>query len=230
MAGQSENQETPKSESSGGHGITRTERLVLLFCFIIALLYAGWQYYQSNAVKVELGEDIPQGMGGIVVQIEGAVESPGVIYLPAGARISDAVEAADGFTSDADTSSVNLTEVLMDGERIIIPFQNDANRNSSGSGQSDVIGLGTRQRIIDEPFSGRTDGSSSPDSSGKVNINTANTYELQTLPGIGEELASRIIQYRQAHTGFDSIEDIMLVEGIGEGKFEDIRNLITVRD
>jgi competence protein ComEA len=223
-----DNQQKYQSDSHTRHGITRVERLVLFFCFIIALLYAGWNYYQGNRIKVELGEDIPNRAGGIVVQVEGAVESPGVIYLPAGSKISDAVDAAGGFTSDADLSSVNLNDVVSDGGRVVIPSVGNENRNSTGSSSDGVIRPDPSQGIIDNPFPNRTEITET--SSGKVNINSANTYELQTLPGIGEELASRIIEYRQTHTGFDRIEDIMLVDGIGEGKFEEIRDLIAVRN
>jgi competence protein ComEA len=212
-------------QSSGGV-ITRTERIILLLCFIIALLYAGWQVYRSNLSRVELGEDIPRGMGGIVVQVEGAVVSPGMIFLPAGSKVSDAVEAADGFTSDADVSNLDLGRILSDGERLVIASRSGSTQ-SSGSGNSGSGIRYTGPPIYDAPFPSRTNDSTLQT---RININTANTYELQTLPGIGEELASRIIEYRQAHNGFNAIEDIMLVDGIGETRFEEIRDLITVRD
>jgi competence protein ComEA len=223
-----DNQVNNQSDSHSRHGITRVERLVLLFCFIIALLYAGWHYYQGSQIKVQLGEDIPNEAGGIVVQVEGAVESPGIIFLPAGSKISDAVDAAGGFSSNADTSSVNLNETVTDGGRVVIPSLGNTNQNSAGSGSVGLIQHDPSPGSIESPFPNRTGNSESP--SGKVNINNANTYELQTLPGIGEELASRIVEYRQSHTGFGRIEDIMLVDGIAEGKFEEIRDLITVGD
>ena len=217
----------PQSDSHHGRGISRTEKIILLICFIIALVYAGVKYQQSNHISVELGEDIPHGSGGIVVQIEGAVQSPGVVYLPAGSKVSDAVEAANGFTSDADVSSVDLSRFLTDGERVVIPSNGSGQGNANGSGSSDVIRSDPGSVLVENPFPNRSGDAAT---SGKININTASSNELQTLPGIGEELASRILQYRRTHTAFDSIEDIMLVEGIGEGKFEDIRDLITVRD
>lgn len=226
MTGSPDNSDKGSQPPANSHAITRNERIALLVFFVITLLYAGWQFYQSNLIRVELGEDIPLGTGGILVQVEGAVESPGLIYLPAGARVSDAVEAAGGLASDADRSRINLAELLEDGQRVIIPavdgsVSSNPDRESSHGIQINRVPIPSGNSRSNEP---------AESGSQKVNINTANTYELQSLPGIGEEFARRIIEYRLTHPAFEKIEDIKLVEGIAEGRFEDIRDLITVTD
>ncbi len=211
-----------KGPTKGSSPLTRNERIALIVFFMLALAWAGWKYFGRLNSGVELGKDIhPQG-GGIVVQVEGAVNTPGLVYLPQGARVSDAVEAAGGFTSEADREKVNLAETVRDGQKVQVPYL-----NQEGADRSSERDTGVSFRRVEYPLSPQPDGDLP---SGLVNINKANRYELQTLPGIGEQLALRIIEYRNTHGRFEKIEDIMLVEGIGEGKFEDIRNLITVED
>jgi len=212
-----------KGPTKGSSPLTRNERIALIVFFVLALGWAGWKYFGRLNSGVELGKDIhPQG-GGIVVQVEGAVKSPGLVYLPQGARVSDAVEAAGGFTSEADREAVNLAETVRDGQKIQVPYLSQR----GGDGSSSARDTGVSFRRVEYPLSPQPDGDLP---SGLVNINKANQYELETLPGIGEQLALRIIAYRNTRGRFEKIEDIMLVEGIGEGKFEDIRSLITVED
>ncbi len=215
----------PETES-GIAALSRNERIALIVIFLIALGYAGWKYFSGRQTAVELGEDIPYEGGGIVVQVEGAVENPGMVFLPHGSRLGDAVEAAGGFTSQADTSEVNLAHPLEDGERIDIPYAGDSPGSQSRSG--DVYSLEFREYLIPGDENLIRDDSHSYGGSSLVNINTADEAELQTLPGIGEELAQRIVRYRAFYGQFERIEDIMEVEGIGEGRFDAIRDLITV--
>jgi len=221
-------QGNPPEPQQGTWSLTRSERIALLFFFVLALSYAGWQYYSRSRQGVELGEDIPYPGGGIVVQVEGAVESPGLVYLQHGARVSDAIEAAGGFSSQADTEALNLAETVVDGERIDVPWLEDAEGQAANQSGRVVV------RVPPPGYSGRAgdsggSGESAPVSY-PVNINTAGLRELESLPGIGEELAQRIIDYRRNHGRFETIEEIMRVEGIGEGRFEAIRDLITVGD
>ncbi len=218
--------ENPDGSNRGIAGLTRNERIALIFFFILTLGYAGWQLISRKPVEVELGEDIT---GGMVVQVEGAVVSPGLVFLPEGARVSDAIDAAGGFTSDADRESVNLAEKLEDGQRVDVPYLN--RQSDSGSSNSGGNSGSTFRRMNYPVQGGNGSGENdSPNTAGLVNINEANQYELQTLPGIGEALALRIIEYRVVHGAFEKVEDIMQVEGIGDGKFEDIHELITVED
>jgi len=141
----------------------------------------------------------------IIVQISGAVPRPGVYALPEGARVQDVISAAGGFLAEADKEFINLAQVLEDGERLDIPFM---------EGFSPVIPT----PVIEPVFS----------SSDLININTAASFQLETLPGIGPTTAGKIIAYREENGPFRSIEDIINVSGIGPGIYERIKDLITV--
>lgn len=136
----------------------------------------------------------------IYVFVCGAVRQPGVVALPEGSRAEAGVLAAGGMREDADPDYVNLAELLKDGQKLYIPTLEE--------------GLTLRQ-------------AESADT-GLVNINTADSNALCTLPGIGESRARDIIAYRETNGAFASIEDIMKVSGIKESAFSKIKDLITV--
>lgn len=154
----------------------------------------------------------------LCVHVDGAVKSPGVFYLEAGSRIIDAIDAAGGFTKKASTAAVNLASSLEDGQQVFIPTQDEApapavpSASSSGGGSA----------------SAAAGGGSSTTSSGLVNINQASAEELVTLSGIGEATAAKIIADREANGPFQTIEDIKRVSGIGDKKFESLRDFICV--
>jgi competence protein ComEA len=138
----------------------------------------------------------------ICVYVCGAVAHPGVTELPAGSRANDAVVLAGGFTLEADVSYVNLAAYVADGEKIYIPTKEEAEANQA---------------------------SAEAESKGLVNINTADSQALCTLPGIGESRARDIISYRQEQGAFAAPEDIMLVPGIKEAAFAKIKDHIVVK-
>lgn len=142
--------------------------------------------------------------GPMQVYISGAVVRPDVYTLPPGAIVRDAVEAAGGLTADADRDRINLAQHLSDGEHVHIP------------------------RVGEAPTPAPQVSAGTPTPSGPIDINTATQAELETLPGIGPALAQRIIEYREEHGPFTSIEQIQNVSGIGPAKFEAIKDLITV--
>jgi competence protein ComEA len=149
------------------------------------------------------------GTGGmIVVAVAGRVRHPGLVRLPAGARVQDAIEAAGGVLQGTDVSFVNLARKLGDGELVVI-------------GVSPPPGIGAAG-------AGGTAGSAGNPAGGKINLNTASLAELDTLPGIGPALAQRIIDYRTAHGGFRSVADLRRVEGIGDSKFAQLKDRVTV--
>lgn len=154
----------------------------------------------------------------IVVHITGEVKKEGVIYLEKGSRIIDAIKEAGGETKQADLSQVNLAYELQDGQKLYIPNKNEK----------------ISEYIIDESVveSKSSTGLSGNKEDGgknvKVNINTATLEELDNLPGIGPSLAERIIEYREENGKFNSIEDIQNVKGIGESKYNDIKEKIIV--
>lgn len=145
----------------------------------------------------------------LFVHIAGSVKNPGLYELPQGSRVSDAVSAAGGMSEDANTSSVNLARQLTDGEQIIVASNED---------------------ILAATETGTSNGSPAGEvsSQGKVNINTASAEELMTLDGVGEATADKIIAYRQENGSFSRIEEIKEVSGIGEKKFEAMKDAITV--
>ncbi len=156
----------------------------------------------------------------IVVHITGEVKKEGVIYLKKGARIVDAIKEAGGETKNADLSQVNLAYELQDGQKIYIP-----NKNEKISQY--IIGK-NGETMNDNSANTGNESTSYNKEEAKVNINTASQAELDSLPGIGPALAQRIIDFRVENGNFNSIEDIQNVKGIGDSKYEDIKDKIVV--
>lgn len=151
----------------------------------------------------------------VFVHVCGAVENPGVYELAGDARVYQAVEAAGGFLPEACEEYVNQAGALTDGTRLYIPTEDEV-RELSQAGKDTL----TEELLL------QSDSETDP-ADGLVNINTASMEELCTLPGIGEGKARHIISYRESTGKFEQIEDIMKVEGIKEGLFGKIRDLIT---
>lgn len=142
----------------------------------------------------------------IMVHISGQVYNPGIVELELGNRVIDAVKLAGGLKKDADIDRINLAKKLVDEEKIYIP--------EIGEEISNDISVESKSSYKEE--------------SGKININSCSREELISLPGIGEAIADKIIEYREA-TPFKTIEDIKNVSGIGDKKFEAIKELIIVK-
>lgn len=155
--------------------------------------------------------------GPILVYVNGQVAVPAVYQLPPGSRVQQAVEAAGGFIEDANTAVVNLALPLTDGAQVYVPAQDET--------------VPMSVPIVSQPMIG-TSGSGTVDSGGAglVNINTASLEELDTLPGIGPSTAQKILNYRDENGLFTAVEEIMNVSGIGEAKFNQIKDLIIVGD
>ena len=149
----------------------------------------------------------------IIVDIQGAVNSPGVFSLPEGSRVNDAVLSAGGLTSNAYTRDVNLAAKLTDGDKVYIPEENEEIQ-----APAQMAGIVTNS----------LPGSSGSSGGGLVNINTATSEQLQTLSGVGPVTAQKIIEYREKNGGFKRIEDLMKVSGIGTKTFENLKDLITI--
>jgi competence protein ComEA len=148
---------------------------------------------------------------GIVAHVVGHVHTPGIVLLDSGARVADAVEGAGGVTDQADVSAVNLARYVVDGEQIRVPAPGEE---------------------VEPPPAHVS--SASADSSGNagdgpslVNVNTADAAALQVLPGIGPAMSDRIVQYREKHGGFTSVEELRQVSGIGQARLESLRDLVT---
>ncbi len=143
----------------------------------------------------------------ICVFVCGEVISPGVYYFADGARKADAVEAAGGFTQEANTSYVNLAQLLTDEMQLYIPALGEE------TGTADSSAAATEAEAAH---------------AGKINLNTATAAELCGLNGIGESKAAAILQYREENGGFETVDELTQVSGIGESTLEKIRDYIYV--
>lgn len=149
----------------------------------------------------------------IKVYVTGEVNNPGVIELEENSRIEDAINLAGGLTNFANLQNVNLAFLLEDGQKLYIPNIND-------NEDVEYISLENGDNIVE---STKSDSKNS-----KININKADLSDLETLPGVGASLAERIITYRKENGLFTSIEDLKNVSGIGEKKFESLKEYISI--
>ena len=151
----------------------------------------------------------------IVVYVCGAVKESRVVTLKENSRICDAIDAVGGLTEDADLTNINLAYILEDGEKIYIPKKGEEPYNDTFSSTS--------------PISSYSNYSSNALKGNKININKASQTELETIPGIGPSTALKIINYREENGKFSKIEDIKNVSGIGDSKYEQMKEYISVR-
>ena len=173
---------------------------------------------EENEREKEINENIKENTK-IIVHISGAVRNEGIVELKEKARIADAIEMAGGITEDAYMKDVNLATILEDGMKIYIPTKEEVEKQ--GENINDSVSKDTNLDIYNN-------GSNTSKKNNKVNINTASKEELDTLPGIGESTANKIINYRKENGKFKTIEEIKEVSGIGDSKFEDIKDLIEI--
>lgn len=145
---------------------------------------------------------------GVVIDLRGEVANPGVYELPAGSRLDDAIVAAGGLTEEADLTQLNLAQRLQDGTVVTVPGQASASTGAPGDGVS-------------------SSGTSGGLQGGLVNLNTASAAELETLPGVGEVTARRIIEYRDANGPYRSVDDLVHVQGISMRTIDGLRDLVT---
>jgi len=164
------------------------------------------------------GSDAAVGDTPVLVHVSGAVRRPGLLALPAGARVGDAVAAAGGLTEDADGPAINLARVVVDGEQVHVPVEGEE-RVLPPSGAVDAPGAAG-------PDPGGGEG---VDGEGRVDLNLASAAELETLPGIGPTRAAAIVAHRQEHGPFRVPGDLRAVSGIGEATFQNLAPLIVVR-
>lgn len=199
--------------------LTRTQQYLLVALAAVLVLTASCIYWrhiassrQAIIIEPNAAETAPDNdyvveaePKEIVVHVAGAVKQSGVYSLAEGSRVIDAIIAAGQAEAEADLDAINLAQPLVDGQRVWVPKKGEQAGSNPGGEYVDVS-FGTA----------------------KVNINTANLVELQTLSGIGPSLAQRIIDFRAQNGPFKQIEDIMNVSGIGEKRFEQLKNHITV--
>ena len=171
----------------------------------------GFDETPPAAAGATSAEATPAAPVEVVVHVAGAVSSPGVYRLPVGSRVTDAVTAAGGPLGSAAPDAVNLARILTDGEQVYLPTVEEA---AAG--------------IAAAPAAGGTGGGGSA-GPGPVDLNAASVADLEALPGIGEATAQKIVDEREKNGPFATPEDLMRVPGIGEKKFESLKDLVTVR-
>ena len=200
--------------------ININKKIYVIIIICITIVYIGIKYVFNQEENVEFEEslfieenvqnEVIQEPQKIKIHITGEVNNEVIVELEEGSRIDDAIKAAGDITELADLSKVNLAYELSDGQKVYIPSVNEEIEEYATSDAG--------ENVLEEKSS----------SNGKININIASSEELQTISGIGESLANRIIDYRNSNGKFKSVEDLKNVSGIGVKKFEDIKSKIIV--
>ncbi|HEX7351951.1 helix-hairpin-helix domain-containing protein [Brachybacterium sp.] len=187
----------------------------------------GGEMPASSAPTVDGAEQqdsspAPQESRELIVHVSGAVTAPGVVRLPGGARVDDALSAAGGPTAEADLTAVNLARPLVDGEQVHVPVPGEDPRPQPG----DAPGSGDGH--ADGADAGADGAASGPDAAGAIDLNTASLAELEELPGVGPAIAQRILEHREKNGPFESVDGLLEVSGIGPATLEEIRPKATV--
>ena len=210
--------------------LSKKQKIIVIgvFIFIIAIIgYYFYLQYQTMDLNIEekeklneietieeeeKEEDLEEN---IIIHISGAVINEGIVNVKEGARISDVIEKAGGLRENASLRNVNLAYMVEDGQKIYIPTKEEEAE------------IENEYTIIEE---GNNTGNmkNEGDEEEKVNINKATQTELEQLPGIGSATALKIIQYREENGEFKTIEDIKNVNGIGDSKFNNIKEFIEI--
>ena len=186
----------------------RKSLMILLLLLVVAAGGAMYGYYgEDGTVELAAAEkpaDVPSEK--IVVYVVGAVNKPGIVTVNADGRVADAVNACGGVLPTADTEKVNMAQSIKDGQQIRIP---------------EMAGQSVASNGLPEKAGGKR-------ADGRININTATEKELDELPGIGPAMAKRIIEYRDTQGMFQAPEDLKKVRGIGEAKFEKMKDKVSI--
>ena len=156
----------------------------------------------------------------VTVHIVGEVERPGVVTLPAGSRVDDALDQAGGATSEADLTGVNLARPLVDGEQVVVPAPGERVVGAPGAGTGAASG--------GAGAAGTGDAGAGGAAAELVNLNTADLATLETLPGVGPVLAQRILDWRTEHGQFTAVEELGEVSGIGDKIYAQLSPKVTV--
>jgi comEA protein len=173
----------------------------------------------------------------ILVHVAGAVAKPGVYQVKDGSRINDAINAAGGGVPMSDVNALNLAEKVMDGEKIYVPKRGETPASGSQAGVSSGVSgnaasnAGVNSSAISAGSavqSGSSAGLTTQLDGSKIDLNTATPAQLDTLPGVGQVTAQRIIDYRTQHGSFRSVDELKEVDGIGPKKFDQLKPHVVV--
>jgi competence protein ComEA len=194
--------------------VTRAQVVGLLAPVLALLVFVGARHVRSGSAdgqRVDALQPVVEnvrGAGGrrLVVHVVGAVRRSGLYRLTEGARVDDAIRQAGGATPRADLALVNLAAPLVDGQQVVVP---------------------ARVRPVGGDTAGARPESALSGPPAAISLGTATLEQLDTLPGIGPVTAQRIVDWRQAHGPFSSVDDLDAVPGIGEARIEQLRDLVT---
>ncbi|MGC4863848.1 helix-hairpin-helix domain-containing protein [Micromonospora sp. DT53] len=196
----------------------RGVRALAVVAVVVVVGAAGWAWQarpQSEPVAplvsdaasaAPAGDPSASGSGELVVAVAGKVRKPGLVRLPAGSRLADAVQAAGGALPGVDVALLNPARKVTDGELIVV---------------------GVTPPPVPGGAAGPAAGGAAP-AAGPLNLNTATLAQLDALPGVGPVLAQRILTHRDQHGGFKSVGDLRQVDGIGDARYEQLKDLVTV--
>jgi competence protein ComEA len=182
---------------------------------LVLVLLAAWYLSRSRPAASASGAPVAtisvkeEGGGRVIVDVAGAVRRPGVYRLASGARVEDALQRAGGATRRADLSQVNRAAKLEDGRQVLVPVRAPA------------VAVGTAAGTA-----GAAPGAAAP--AAPINLNTATLEQLDTLDGVGPATAQKILDYRQAHGGFGSVDELDQVPGIGDKRLAALREHLRV--
>jgi competence protein ComEA len=187
---------------------TRKQLLLVAACAIV-VLFLGSKLFGGSESQAGLAppaappaETATAGAAQVVVDVVGAVRSPGLYRLAQGARIADAVARAGGASAKADLALINLAAPLADGQQVVVP-----RRGAAPAAAPAAAG-----------------GTAAP--AGPVHLNTATLEQLDTLPGVGPVTAQKILDYRQKHGSFSSVDELDAVPGIGPARMDQLKDLV----
>ncbi|MEZ0338687.1 helix-hairpin-helix domain-containing protein [Mycobacterium sp. pV006] len=195
--------------------------LVAILVTVVTLI--GDQPAAVVSAKLPPVETVPTSTGApvdteVVVSVVGLVHTPGLVTLPPGARIADALEAAGGAVDGADTLGLNMARRVTDGEQIVVGV--DPPAGDPGRMGSSVVS--------DTSTAAPADGEKPGTPTGLVDLNTATVEQLDTLPGVGPVTAEAIVAWREANGRFTSVDQLGDVDGIGPARLDKLRDLVRV--
>lgn len=186
----------------------------------------------TEPVPEAISASQPQPLASVMVEIQGAIATPGIYSFPGDARVFDALQKAGGALDSAEIRDINIAAVLLDGSVLSIPYRQQNGRVAMPGAADLNPPAYTRSGWAESPEEKPRPGSApasgaSPAAPTKVNINTATQAELETLPGVGEKTAEKIMRFRETQP-FTQVDDLQYVQGIGEKRMEALRPNVTV--
>jgi len=208
--------------------LNKKQKIIIMIIAIFMVLFIGFyivrktnssQYVELETEEKEIIENIikkeeilEDEKQNVIIHVVGEVKKQGIVQVKENSRISDVIEAAGGATSEADLSKINLAYAVKDGQKIYVPNINDET-------DIEIVIENAGENVLED----------NNEKSSKVNINTATQTELETLNGVGPSTALKIINYRKENGNFERIEDIKNVPGIGDAKFESLKESICIK-